>query len=58
MAPLMIVPPVLDAEALLYHWYVKPVPVAVTVSGVPVWPVHMVCAADCGCMLITGLLVI
>ena len=39
-----IVPPSVKAVAPLYHWYVKPEPVAATLN-VAVSPVHKVCVA-------------
>ena len=45
------VPPVLEFKVLLYHWYDKPDPVAVTVIGENAAVIHCVCVAvDCELM--------
>ena len=55
VAPAMAVPPVLEDVLLLYHWYVSPAPVAVTLMEENVPPTHCVCAAvDCAVMVAVG----
>ena len=55
VAPAMAVPPMLEAELLLYHWYVSPAPVAVTLMAENVPPAHWVCpAVDCAVMAAPG----
>ena len=53
MAPDKIVPPVFVADVFLYHWYVNPVPEAVTDNAVAVPLIQMFCATVEGCDVIT-----
>ena len=58
VAPLAVpseVPPVLAEVVLLYHWYVKSPPTAVTETGVKATFKHLDCAAvDWLVMAVTG----